>query len=151
VTLGFHGTMKLWEDRYALLPGNGISHSSIQVLEFNTSYTCTPDHTPSHYIPNWQSRPEAYCRQSAGTITPGIGPRWDPWPYFSFGFSPLFFFLSSLVLLKDKRSGWSFLFEFFSGVHLLHLIGVIMWCILFFYTLHNTWCVQKVSIRIFSA
>jgi hypothetical protein len=28
-----------------------------------------------------QSRAEAYCRKSAGTGTPGIGPRWDPWPY----------------------------------------------------------------------
>jgi hypothetical protein len=28
-----------------------------------------------------QSRAGAYCRQSAGTVTPGIGPRWDPWPY----------------------------------------------------------------------
>jgi hypothetical protein len=28
-----------------------------------------------------QSRAEAYCRQSAGTVTPGIGPRWDLWPY----------------------------------------------------------------------
>jgi hypothetical protein len=31
-----------------------------------------------------QSRAEAYCRQSAGTVTPGIGPRWDPWPYIYF-------------------------------------------------------------------
>jgi phytoene/squalene synthetase len=23
---------------------------------------------------------EAYCRQSAGTIIPGIEPRWNPWP-----------------------------------------------------------------------
>jgi hypothetical protein len=22
---------------------------------------------------------EAYCRQSAGTVIPGIEPRWDPW------------------------------------------------------------------------
>jgi hypothetical protein len=24
---------------------------------------------------------EAYCRQPAGTLNPGTGPRWDPWPY----------------------------------------------------------------------
>jgi hypothetical protein len=28
-----------------------------------------------------QSRAEAYCRQSAGRVNPGIGARWDPWPY----------------------------------------------------------------------
>jgi hypothetical protein len=28
-----------------------------------------------------QSRAVAYCRQPASTVTPGIEPRWDPWPY----------------------------------------------------------------------
>jgi hypothetical protein len=30
-----------------------------------------------------QSRALAYCRQPASTVTPGIEPRWDPWPYIS--------------------------------------------------------------------
>jgi hypothetical protein len=38
-----------------------------------------------------QSRAEAYCRQSAGTVTPGIGPRWDPWPYICWMPRPLCF------------------------------------------------------------
>jgi hypothetical protein len=28
-----------------------------------------------------EAEAEAYCRQSAGTLNPGTGPRWDPWPY----------------------------------------------------------------------
>jgi hypothetical protein len=28
-----------------------------------------------------QSRAVAYCRQPANTVTLGIEPRWDPWPY----------------------------------------------------------------------
>jgi hypothetical protein len=30
--------------------------------------------------PEAEAEAEAYCRQPAGTVTPGIGPRWDPWP-----------------------------------------------------------------------
>jgi hypothetical protein len=28
-----------------------------------------------------EAEAEAYCRQPAGTLNPGTGPRWDPWPY----------------------------------------------------------------------
>jgi hypothetical protein len=34
---------------------------------------------------------EAYCRQPAGTLTPGIGRRSDPWPYICSMSRPLFF------------------------------------------------------------
>jgi hypothetical protein len=34
---------------------------------------------------------EAYCRQPAATLTTGIGPRWDPWPYICSMSRPLFF------------------------------------------------------------
>jgi hypothetical protein len=26
-----------------------------------------------------EAEAEAYCRQPAGTLNPGTGPRWDPW------------------------------------------------------------------------
>jgi hypothetical protein len=49
---------------------------------------------------NWllaeQSRAEhravAYCRQPASTVTPGIEPRWDPWPYICSMSRLLYFF-----------------------------------------------------------
>jgi hypothetical protein len=40
---------------------------------------------------------EAYCRQPAGTLTPGIGPRWDPWPYICSMSRTLFCFVFPLV------------------------------------------------------
>jgi hypothetical protein len=45
-----------------------------------------------------QSRPVAYCRQPASTVTLGIELRWDPWPYIC-SVSRLLFFLLSLFLL----------------------------------------------------
>jgi hypothetical protein len=47
---------------------------------------------------------EAYCRQPAGTLSPGTGPRWDPWPYICSMSRPLLFLFSlSLILLIDKE------------------------------------------------
>jgi hypothetical protein len=40
---------------------------------------------------------EAYCRQAAGTLKPGIGPRWDPWPYICSMLRPLFCFVFPFV------------------------------------------------------
>jgi hypothetical protein len=37
----------------------------------------------TRFLYNEQSRAVAYCRQPASTVTPGIEPRWDPWPLFS--------------------------------------------------------------------
>jgi hypothetical protein len=54
-----------------------------------------------------QSRAEAYCRQSAGTVTPGIRPRWDPWPYICWMLRPLrcfFFFLVGRHLWREDGS-----------------------------------------------
>jgi hypothetical protein len=45
-----------------------------------------------------QSKAVAYCRQPASTVTLGIEPRWDPWPYIC-SVSRHFFFLLSLFLL----------------------------------------------------
>jgi hypothetical protein len=39
-----------------------------------------------------ETEAEAYYRQPAGTLTPGIGPRWDPWPYICSVSRRLFFF-----------------------------------------------------------
>jgi hypothetical protein len=52
-----------------------------------------------------QSRAEAYCRQSAGTVNPGIGPRWDPWPYIYYLSRPLQCFFFLLGALSDERTG----------------------------------------------
>jgi hypothetical protein len=38
-----------------------------------------------------ETEAEACYRQPAGTLTPGIGPRWDPWPYICSVSRPLFF------------------------------------------------------------
>jgi hypothetical protein len=53
---------------------------------------------PPHRICPVQSRAVAYCRQPASTVTPGIEPRWDPWPYVCSMSRLLFFFLSFLLL-----------------------------------------------------
>jgi hypothetical protein len=45
-----------------------------------------------------QSRAVAYCRQPASMITPGIEPRWDPWPYICSMSRLCFFPLLSLFL-----------------------------------------------------
>jgi hypothetical protein len=42
-----------------------------------------------------QSRALAYCRQRASTVTLGIEPRWDPWPYICSVSRPFFFFRCS--------------------------------------------------------
>jgi hypothetical protein len=39
-----------------------------------------------------EAEAEAYCRQPASTLTPVIGPLWDPWPYICLMSRPLFFF-----------------------------------------------------------
>jgi hypothetical protein len=39
-----------------------------------------------------EAEAEAYYGQPAGTLTPGIGPRWDPWPYICSMSRPLLFF-----------------------------------------------------------
>jgi hypothetical protein len=39
-----------------------------------------------------EAEAEAYCWQPAGTLTPGIGHRWDPWPYIYSMSRPFFFF-----------------------------------------------------------
>jgi hypothetical protein len=65
-----------------------------------------------------QSRAVAYCRQLASTVTLGIEPRWDPWPYIcSVSRRFFFFFLCSSF---DKREELGFFFII--GVPLLHLI-----------------------------
>jgi hypothetical protein len=55
-----------------------------------------------------QSRAVTYCRQPASTVTRGIEPRWDPWPYIC-SVSRLLFFFSSFVvppLIKRERLGF---------------------------------------------
>jgi hypothetical protein len=65
-----------------------------------------------------QSRAVAYCRQPASTVTAGIEPRWDPWPYICSMSRLLFFFPSFVVPPLIKKRGWTF---FIIGVTLLHV------------------------------
>jgi hypothetical protein len=50
-----------------------------------------------------QSRAEAYCRQSAGTVTPGIAPRWDLWPYIYYLYDNYVFFSCGAPSLTRGR------------------------------------------------
>jgi hypothetical protein len=52
--------------------------------------------------PEAEAEAEAYCRQPAGTLSPVLGPRWDPWPYICSMSRPLFFsFRWSSLLIKE--------------------------------------------------
>jgi hypothetical protein len=78
---------------------------------------------PPHSLRNWtvteQSRAAAYCRQPASTATPGIKPRWDPWPYmYLFNVKTFGFFSSFVVPPLTKREGLDF---FFIKTELLYL------------------------------
>jgi hypothetical protein len=44
-----------------------------------------------------EAEAEDYCRQPAGTLTPGIWPRWDPWPYICSMSRPMFCFVFPFV------------------------------------------------------
>jgi hypothetical protein len=44
-----------------------------------------------------EAEAEVYCRKPAGTLTPGIGPRWDPWPYICSMSRALFCFVFPFV------------------------------------------------------
>jgi hypothetical protein len=54
-----------------------------------------------------QSKAVAYCWQPASTVTLGIEPRWDPWPYIC-SVSRLLFFFSFVVPPLIKGRGWAF-------------------------------------------
>jgi hypothetical protein len=49
-----------------------------------------------------QSRAVVYCWQPASTVTPGIEPCWDPWPYICSVSRLLYFFLLSLFLVRSS-------------------------------------------------
>jgi hypothetical protein len=68
-----------------------------------------------------EAEAEAYCREPAGTLKPGIGSRWDPWPYICSMSRPLFCFVFPFVDPPCwQRRGWSFIY-IYNGVYLLHL------------------------------
>jgi hypothetical protein len=53
---------------------------------------------PLHGCPvEAEAEAEAYCRQPAGTLNPGTGPRWDPWPYICSMSRPLLCFVFPFV------------------------------------------------------
>jgi hypothetical protein len=64
-----------------------------------------------------QNRAVAYCQQPASTVTPGIEPHWDPWPYIC-SMSRLFFSFPSFVVTPlIKREGLDFFFYDFTTVY----------------------------------
>jgi hypothetical protein len=71
-------------------------HANISFL--NTSHIHTSKSARSLLRRAEQSRAVACCQQPASTVTLGIEPRWDPWPYIC-SVSRLQFFLLSLFLL----------------------------------------------------
>jgi hypothetical protein len=67
-----------------------------------------------HSRRNWtvraeESRAVAYCRQPVSTVTLGIEPGWDPWPYICSVSRLLFFFSFFRCSFFDKK-GWVRLF-----------------------------------------
>jgi hypothetical protein len=98
------------------------SYVTTDCLSANLSWNKAPElSVEAEAEPKAEAKAEAYCRQPAGTLTPGIGPRWDPWPYICSMSRPLFCFLL-LFLLIDK-----------GGVGLIY----IDWCPLT--TPYSTW------------
>jgi hypothetical protein len=83
-----------------------ITTSSLSLL----LYSCNLLLSASSYCLTEQSRAETYCRQSAGTVTPGIGPRWDPWPYICWMSRPLQWFFFLWGALSDERTGLAFIY-----------------------------------------
>jgi hypothetical protein len=55
-----------------------------------------------------QSRAVPYCWQPASTVTLGIEPRWDPWPYICSVSRLLFFFFFFRCSSFDEREGLGF-------------------------------------------
>jgi hypothetical protein len=62
---------------------------------------------------SFSSRAVAYYRQPASTVTPGIEPRRDPWPYIC-STSKLCFFPSFVVPPVIKREGLDFFYNWYS-------------------------------------
>jgi hypothetical protein len=99
-----------------------IRHSRVRVpLDLWPYFTVSDLRLPFSSPPTTQAEAEAYCRQPAGTLTPGIGPRWDPWPYICSMSRHLSFFFLSLILLIDKGGVGLLLFRLvFTYYILLH-------------------------------
>jgi hypothetical protein len=67
---------------------------SLPRLPCRARHSCQPQticYSATNYFTSLHQA-EAYCRQPAGTLKPGIGPRWDPWPYICSMSRPLFCF-----------------------------------------------------------
>jgi hypothetical protein len=79
---------------------NGDSSASV-ITPLRTGYHSTPELSTELLInltaAEAEAEAEAYCRQPAGTLTPGIGPRWDSWPYICSMSRPLFCFVFPFV------------------------------------------------------
>jgi hypothetical protein len=71
-----------------------------------------PSRTFNWELSSLQSRAVAYCRQSASTVTLGIEPRCDPWPYIcSVSRLLLFYFRCSSF---DKKGGVGLFYNWYS-------------------------------------
>jgi hypothetical protein len=94
-------------------PGTGFSfHRLKRLAELRWRYSTPLPH--SCLILAEQSRAVAYCRQPSSTVTLGIGPPWDPWPYICSVSRLLFFFSSFVVPPLIKGRGWAFFYNWCS-------------------------------------
>jgi hypothetical protein len=82
----------------------------MEIILLHCPLVNTPQVNPQ-LTPVEQSRAVAYCRQPASTVTPGIEPHWDPWPYICSMSRLLFFFPSFVVPPLIKREGLDFFFH----------------------------------------
>jgi hypothetical protein len=84
-------------------PGTGFPfHRRLRLAVLRRTYSTPP---PRGVLSEAEAQAKAYCRQPAGTLTPGIGPRWDPWPYICSMSRPLFFSFSWFsLLMKEGQS-----------------------------------------------
>jgi hypothetical protein len=89
---------------------------------FTTRRTTVEVFEPASTLGSISTEAETYCRQPAGTLTPGIAPRWDPWPYIQC--QDLCFFFPLVDPRIEKGGVGLFIYKYrlvFTYYTLLHL------------------------------
>jgi hypothetical protein len=80
-----------------------------------------------------QGRTVTYCRNPSSTVTPGIEPRWDPWPCI-FQCQDLWFFSYFVVPPLIKRKG----LDFYNWYSLTTPYSIKLWCMCILSIIHRT-------------